>query len=54
MANIDLWIQLENHAWDLVTSHRDRMTGHHFPHVPMTLTSPVGLPRFDGQGRWLG
>src|SRR6266704_4667429 len=41
MANIELWIQLQNHALDLVTGHLDRMTGHHFPHVAMTLTSPV-------------
>jgi hypothetical protein len=39
MANIELWIKLENHARDLVTGHVDRTTGHHFPHVPMTLTS---------------
>ena len=29
MANIEPWIQLENHAWDLVTGHLDRVTGHH-------------------------
>src|ERR687897_2396235 len=55
MANIDIWIQLENHAWDLVTSHRDRMTGHHFPHVPMTLTSPVtGVSRTLNMHKPLG
>jgi FtsP/CotA-like multicopper oxidase with cupredoxin domain/plastocyanin len=55
MANIELWIQLENHAWDLVTGHLDRMTGHHFPHVPMTLTSPVtGVSRTPNMHKPLG
>src|SRR5215217_7645410 len=41
MAVVEYWFQVENRAWDLVPGHADRMTGHHFPHVPVTITSPV-------------
>ena len=38
---VDIWLQVENRPWDLVPGHADRMTGHHFPHVPVTIESPV-------------
>ena len=43
MAIIDLWIQIENHAWDTVPHRFDRMTGQDFNagSVLTTLTSPV-------------
>jgi hypothetical protein len=45
-ANIDVWIQIENHAWD-VSPNIDRMTGQNYSadegRAPqsVTLTSPV-------------
>src|SRR5215472_107072 len=43
MAVIDLWIQIENHAWDTVPHRFDRMTGQDFNagSVLVSLTSPV-------------
>jgi len=43
MATIDIWIQIENHAWDTVPHRFDRMTGQDFNSgsVLVNLTSPV-------------
>jgi hypothetical protein len=45
MATIDIWIQLENHAWDLCpTNGTDRITGEPVsasPPTMKTLTSPI-------------
>ena len=48
MATIEYWIQLENHAWDICPSGKDRMTGMDVemlaggkPPVNVTLHSPV-------------
>jgi hypothetical protein len=55
MANIEYWLQLENRPWDLVPGHADRMTGHHFPHVPVTITSPItGVTRTPNMHKPIG
>jgi FtsP/CotA-like multicopper oxidase with cupredoxin domain/plastocyanin len=43
MAVIDIWVQIENHAWDTVPHRFDRMTGQDFNSgsVLVNLTSPV-------------
>src|SRR5215831_13268230 len=43
MAVIDIWIQIENHAWDTVPHRFDRITGQDFNagSVLVNLTSPV-------------
>src|SRR5216684_4093295 len=48
MANIEFWIQLENHRWDICPSGKDRMTGLNVeqlqggkPPVNVGLHSPV-------------
>ena len=43
MANIDIWIQIENHAWDACPKRFDRMEGTDFLGVSVfkSLTSPV-------------
>ena len=47
MADVEYWIQIENHAWDLAPNNIDRMHGQTmeqagFPApVVKTLTSPV-------------
>ena len=43
MATIDIWIQIENHAWDTVPHRFDRMEGMDFnpSSVLVNLTSPV-------------
>jgi len=48
MATIDVWIQLENHVWDICPTGKDRMTGMKVedlvggkPPVKLTLHSPV-------------
>jgi plastocyanin len=52
---VDIWLQVENRPWDLVPGHLDRMTGHHFPHVPVTIESPVtGVSRTPNMHKPLG
>src|SRR5262245_15879621 len=48
MATVEYWIQLENHAWDICPSGKDRMTGLNVEMLPggkapvnVTLHSPV-------------
>jgi plastocyanin/FtsP/CotA-like multicopper oxidase with cupredoxin domain len=44
MALVELWIQIENHAWDVCPANFDRMMGtavNPSPGPPVTLTSPV-------------
>ena len=48
MPTVELWIQLENHAWEICPSGKDRMTGLGVdqlvggkPPVNVTLRSPV-------------
>jgi plastocyanin len=47
MATIDVWIQIENHAWDVSPNNIDRMTGQTIQQITgkapqsVTLTSPV-------------
>lgn len=60
MATIDVWIQIENHAWDTVPHRFDRMTGQDFNagsvlvnlKSPVTQASRVGVrmykPMMDG------
>ena len=41
MATIELWIQIENHAWDVAPRNINRMTGETMgPGIPKTLISP--------------
>jgi hypothetical protein len=43
MSTVNIWIQIENHAWDTVPHRFDRMTGEdHFAGSKLVnLTSPV-------------
>ena len=43
MSQIDVWIQIENHAWDVCPNNIDRMTGQTLQQITTTPTQNVTL-----------
>ena len=43
MANIDIWIQLENRPWDVCPHNKDRMTGQNLKDREGKPVQPVTL-----------